>query len=217
MKVNLKEFGSDSNIPEGVYSLSTRDLGAQYFLIKRQHPDNPFAGGELLVYKVEIVASYHEEIMFRNKRWWIWYNDEMSSVLAYKMFAFISNQGISVWKRYQDNNYPLGDAATIAETPATIVITDEDVQHHSLDREGRRRYWRSRTAPIPAPSGTRTIDVSLWQSYGKILWEYITESRNLPAITDAHGRQIVHHVSPAIPGGARRPLDGEYLVNAGDE
>jgi hypothetical protein len=59
MKVDLEKYGADNLIAEGVYSLATRDLGAQYFLIKRQHPDNPFAGGELLVYKVEIVASYH--------------------------------------------------------------------------------------------------------------------------------------------------------------
>ena len=123
MKVDLAKFGADNLISEGIYSIATRDLGAQYYLIKRQHTNNPFAGGELLIYKVEIVTSYHEEIMFRRKKWWIWYNDEMSQVLAYKMFAFISNSGVSVWKRYKDNNWPLGDAATIADTPATIRIT----------------------------------------------------------------------------------------------
>lgn len=201
MKLNLAEIGRDDAIPEGIFSIATADLGAQYYMIKRQHPNNPFAGGQLIVFKVEVVKSRHEEERFRREKWWIWYSEDMSQTLAYKMFAFISNRGVSVWKRFQDSQYPLGDAKTIADTPATITITEEDLRYeHQIDLPRRLAKRQS-----------SNTSVGLWMSYAEVLWEFLCKQDAGRKRIDDAGRTIVTQLSERVPGGAIRPLDDRFL------
>lgn len=195
MKINLSEIGKDDKIPEGIYSIATKDLGAQYFMVRRQHHRAYFAPGQLCVYKVEVVKSPHEEVMYRDAKWNIWYSDTMEQTLAYKMFAFASNQGVYVWKKYQDRRYPLANAKTISDTPATIEITMDDIEQ--VEAGG--------TAADGLPPG----DVKLWMAYAKVLWEFVTRAPNSDiSRTDTH--TICKNISAQIPGGAVRTLeDGE--------
>lgn len=208
IRVQLTEYDKDDMAREGIYSIATRDLGAQYFMIKRQPRDAKFVPGKLLVSKVEIVQSWHEQKMFESKKWNIWHSPTMDRVLAYKTFAFASNRGIYVWKRFRDPNYPIGGAETIRDTPPLIVITEEDtrkydggVYYHPTTR------WNQDWDGPPQ----RTTDVKLWQSYAKILWEFITRSPDSQVSTDDDGRTICRRVSPQIPGGAIRQLDTGVL------
>ena len=204
MKINLAEVGRDDHVQEGIYSIATRDIGAQYFMVKRQAPGNWFAGGALAVFKVEIVASVHEEVLFKRNKWRIWYSEDMGQVLAYKMFAFASNRGVAVWNKYKDDNYPLGGAKTIADTPATLVITKEETEVY-------KNYYPTKFGRTRLPA-KRTTDVSLWQAYANVLWEYI-QGRTIGAskTIDSEGREICRLNSSTVPGGAIRPLD--YMLN----
>jgi len=192
MKINLSEIGKDDKIPEGVYSIATRDLGAQYFMVRRQHKRAHFAPGQLCVYKVEVVKSPHEEIMFRDANWNIWYSETMEQTLAYKMFAFASNQGVYVWKKYQDRRYPLGNAKTIRDTPATLEITMDDIN----------KVAKGGTAEDGLPPG----DVKLWMAYAKVLWEFVIGAPNSD-ISQTTTHTICKNISAQIPGGAVKTLE----------
>ena len=208
IRVQLSEYDRDDMAHEGVYSIATRDLGAQYYMIKRQPKTATFVPGKLLVSKVEIMRTYHEEKLFRKQNWNIWHSPTMDKMLAHKAFAFASNRGIYVWKRFRDPNYPLGGATSIADTPALISVAKEEThegftlwRHQTL-----ARFRRMERNTRNLPETTRTTDVSLWQAYAKILWEFICRSPEAQTRIDEEGRIIVTRLSPVIPGGAIRQL-----------
>lgn len=202
MRVQLQEYGRDDMAQEGIYSIATRDLGAQYFMIKRQPLDASFVPGKLLVSKVEIVTGYHDQKRFRSNKWSIWTNSEMDKTLAHKTFAFASNRGIYVWKRFRDPKYPIGGATTIRDTPATITITVEETDKYADGVYNEPGYWDKPMRQLPM----RTTDILLWESYAKILWEFITRSPDSQVVIDEQGRTVCRRVSPNIPGGAIRNI-----------
>ena len=212
IRVQLSEYGRDDMAHEGVYSIATRDLGAQYYMIKRQPKTATFVPGKLLVSKVEIMRTYHEEKLFQRQNWNIWRSPTIDKMLAHKAFAFASNRGIYVWKRFRDPNYPLGGATSIADTPALISITEKEThEDYSLWPNQRRARYRSQRQLRNLPATTRTTDISLWQAYAKILWEFICRSPEGQKRIDEEGRIIVTRLSPEIPGGAIRSLETGVL------
>lgn len=213
MKVQLSEYDRDDMANEGIYSIATRDLGAQYYMIKRQPRDASFVPGKLLVSKVEIVRTYHEELMFRKQNWNIWNSPTMEKMLAHKAFAFASNRGVYVWKRFRDPNYPLGGATSIADTPALISITEEETHedYSQWPHQRRASYRRLERNTRNLPETTRTTDVSLWQAYAKILWSFICKAPEGDKRIDDQGRIVVTRLSQEIPGGAIRQLETGVL------
>lgn len=212
-------------VPDGIYSIRTADLQDQYYAIRTQSYDASFAPGQRLVYKVEQVKSYHEEQFYFKKGWRTFYNQDKSICYAMKPFAFVSDGGVAVWRRYRNEESKEIIQDLLADyTRVSTHIAEErllntrfsfsKIRLTLIQKLEKERWYIIRKlksmdfdVTCLTPEGTvEQKDIGLpskmlWENHAKVLWEFGLKHR----ILFNSKTSGVQHVTQELLG-ARRVL-----------
>ena len=169
-------FNQNEILKDGMYSIRTADLGDQYYLVKTQPSDAYFAAGAKIVYKVEVVKSFHEKVMYEDKGWRLIYNDTHDAAYAVKPFAFAHAGGISVWKRFRNSELP----KLIQQEHDTYNYKMKNDPRHAIRH--RTNYVRAmaklgikisfNSATNAAHNDVALPSKMLWENHADILWNF---------------------------------------------